>query len=115
MWLISYHVIPKPNSPEFKKSGGAYVNCWILYAWQDGAEHLARYEVEKEWTITETEEISWYEINDFDELDEDKQYFLQSQIDGGCFVYYYYPLGAEDEDDKVLQDTADPRLLNINN
>ncbi len=115
MWLISYHIVPKPNSPEFEKSGGAYVNCWILYAWQDGAEHLARYEVEKEWTITEMEEIFWYEIDDFDETHEDKQYFLQSQIDGGCFVYYYYPLDAKDEDDEDFQDIADPRLLKTNN
>ena len=115
MWLITYHVIPKPNSPEFQKSGGAFVNCWILYAWQDGAEHLAKYEVEKEWTIIETDEISWTELDDFDEVDEDKQYFLQSQIDGGCFVYYHYPLDAEDENDEDFEDTNDSRLLNINN
>ena len=66
MWLIRYHVIPKPNSPEFQKIGGAYVNCWILFAWQDGAEHLAKYEIEKEWIITETDDISWVESDDFD-------------------------------------------------
>jgi len=64
MWLITYHAVPKPNSPDFKEVGGAYVNCWILYAWQDGAEHLAKFEVEKEWVITDTEEISWYEVED---------------------------------------------------
>ncbi len=115
MWLIRYHVIPKLNSPEFQKSGGAYVNCWILYARQDGAEYLAKYEVEKEWAITETEEISWIEIDDFDEEDEDKQYFLQSQIDGGCFVYYYYPLNANDENDEDFEDINDSRLLNTDN
>ena len=99
MWLISYHVVPKPNSPEFQKSGGAYVNCWILYAWQDGAEALARYEVEKEWTITNTEEVSWYEADDFNDDDEDKEYFDQAQIDGGTFVYSLYPLDAEDTDE----------------
>jgi hypothetical protein len=98
MWLIRYHVVPKPNSPEFQKSGGAYVNCWILYAWQDGAEYLAKFEVEKEWIITETDEISWVELDDFDD-EEDREYFLQAQIDGGCFVYHHYPLNAEDIDE----------------
>ena len=99
MWLIRYHVIPKPNTPEFQKSGGAYVNCWILYAWQDGAECLAKFEVEKECIITETEEISWVELEDFLEDEEEKEYFQQAQIDGGCFVFHYYPLDAEDADE----------------
>jgi len=114
MWLICYHVIPKPNSPDFQKSGGAYVNCWILYAWQDGAEHLAKYEVEKEWIITDTEEISWVEVDDFDDNSEEKEYFSQAQIDGGCFVYHHYPLNAGDEDED-FEDVNDSRLLNTNN
>ena len=76
MWLITYNAIPKPNSPEFQKSGGAYVNCYILFALQDGAEHLSKYEVEKEWTIIETEEISWVEIEDFENNVEAREYFL---------------------------------------
>ena len=114
MWLIRYHVVPKPNSPEFQEAGGAYVNCWILYAWQDGAEYLAKYEVEKEWTIIETEEISWIEIEDFDENDEGKENFLQAQIDGGCFVYHHYPLNAEDTDED-FENVTDSRLLKTNN
>ncbi len=113
MWLISYHVIPKTNSSEFQKIGGAYVNCWILFAWQDGAEHLAKYEVEKEWIITETEDVSWVEIDDFDEKPEEREYFLQAQIDGGCFVFYNYPLDAEDVDEDFELDnstTNSPRL-----
>lgn len=98
MWLIRYHVVPKPNSPAFQECGGAYVNCWILFAWQDGAEHLAKYEVEKEWIITETEEISWVEIGKYNEDPENKEYFLQAQIDGGCFVFYNYPFNAEEKD-----------------
>ncbi len=114
MWLITYHVIPKPNSPEFQKSGGAYANCCILFAWQDGAEHLAKYEVGKEWAITETEEISWMESDDFETDDERKQYFLQAQIDGGCFVFHHYPLDAEDKDED-FDDVTDSRLISTNN
>lgn len=114
MWLITYNAVPKPNSPEFQKSGGAYVNCYILFAWQDGAELLAKYEVEKEWTVIETEEISWIEVNDFKDNDENKEYFLQAQIDGGCFVFYKYPLEAE-ESDEDFEDIIDSRLIETNN
>lgn len=115
MWLITYHAIPKPNTPEFNVSGGAYVNCYILFAWQDGAEHLARYEVEKEWTIIETEDVRWVEVEDFIEDPENKEYFLQAQIDGGTFVFHNYPLDAEDTDDEDFEDVVDPRLLRTNN
>lgn len=114
MWLIRYHVIPKFDSPHFQKSGGAYVNCWIFYAWQDGAECLAKFEVEKEWTIIETEEIEWVELDDFEENeDSEKEYFLQAQTDGGCFVYHHYPLDAveEDEDFELKNSTSNnPKL-----
>ena len=97
MWLIRFHAVPKPNSSELQQTGGAYINCWILYAWQDGAEHLAKFEVEKEWLITEIEEITWIEFEDLEETD--REFFLQAQTDGGCFVYYHYPLEAKDEDE----------------
>jgi hypothetical protein len=107
MWCITYHVIPKPGTPEFGKTGGAYVDCWILYAWQDGAEHLARYEVEKEWEIIETEGVSWIEAQDMVDDDPDKEYFDQALIDGGMYVFNMYPLHAEegDEDFEVANTT----------
>ena len=99
MWVITYHVVPKPGTTEFNKSGGAYVDCWILYAWQDGAEHLSKYEVEKEWVITETLGISWIEAEDIADDDPDKEYFEQALVDGGTFVYNLYPLNADEEDE----------------
>lgn len=108
MWLITFHAIPKPGTPEFEKSGGAYVNCWILYAWEDGAEHLARYEVEKEWIIIEKVSASWIEDEDIAKDDEDREYYDQVLIDGGTFVYNMYPLNADeaDEDFEVEDETG---------
>lgn len=99
MWLITYEVIPKPNTPAFNECGGAYVSCWILFAWQDGAEHLARYEVEKEWLIVQTEEISWVESDDIAIDSENRQYFEQALVDGGTFAYFQFPIEAESEDE----------------
>ena len=101
----------------FNEIGGAYVNCWIQYAWQDGAEVLARYEVEKEWTITEVEEVFWVEMGDYEDDPDNREYFLQAQIDGGCFVYHQYPLDAPDEDaDFQLENasTSDKSVLRTN-
>ena len=113
MWLITYHVIPKPGTPNFEKVGGAYVNCWILFAWQDGAELLAKHEVEKEWTITEPPEISWYDPGDIEPDNPSWEYYEQATIDGGCFVFHTYDDDDEeaDEDIKIDDDTSQPSKL----
>lgn len=114
MWLITYNVIPKPDSSEFQKVGGAYVNCWILFAWQDGAEHLARFEVEKEWTIIETDGIDWYDPGDIEDDSPHKEYYDQAVMDGGCFVFHNYPLETSDSDEDFELDNAtskDGRVL----
>ena len=108
MWVITYQVIPKAGTDR-DDCGGAYVDCWILYAWQDGAEHLARYEVEKEWTIVETEGVSWLESEEVPTDDPDREFFDQALIDGGTFVYNTYPLESErnaDEDFAVENSTV---------
>jgi hypothetical protein len=106
MWLFTFHVVPRPGSPAITEFGGAYVNCWILYAWQDGAEVLARYEVEKEWIITETVAVSWYDPGEILKSDDHFEYYEQATIDGGVFVYDTYPVEAEDEEDFELDDAA---------
>ncbi|MEP7211577.1 MAG: hypothetical protein ABI791_00770 [Acidobacteriota bacterium] len=113
MWLIRYHAVPKADTPAFAESGGAYVQCWILWAWQDGAENLARFEVEKEWIITENEETSWYEPDDFTDDDDNKQYVDEAMMYGGCFVFHHYPLNAleSDEDFDVENATTSNRDL----
>jgi|GEM_PF-1315065 len=119
MWCITFHVVPKPATPEYEKSGGAYVDCWLLYAWEDGAEHLARYEVEKEWIIIGEQGRSWIDFKDFEPGDPDIEYFDQAMIDGGTFVYNLYPLKADDERDEDFEienaTSSDRRLLRNDN
>jgi hypothetical protein len=99
MWRITYHIVPKPNTAKYSEFGGAYVDCWILYAWEDGAEYLARYEVGKEWIILEEEGRWWVESEDLLDGDPNREYFDQAVIDGGTFVYNTYPLEADEEDE----------------
>lgn len=78
---------------------------------------LARYEVEKGWTITEHTGSSWYEPGEIKETDNYYQYYSQAEIDGGCFVYHMYPLDAEDVDeDFELENatTTNIKLVNRN-
>ena len=108
MWMITYHVIPKPRTPAFADCGGAYVNCFIVHASQEGAEQIATFEVEKEWSILTLEEISWFEDDyDFPTDDPRREYFEEALVDGSIFVFHEYPIGADEEDDVGISDIND--------
>jgi hypothetical protein len=98
MWLFTIHAIPDDKSPDFKEVGGAYVNCWINFALEDGAELLAKFYIQQnDWIVLEVSEISWVEEEDYPIDDPKRKYFQEAQADGTSFVYHQYPL--EDEED----------------
>jgi len=74
------------------QSGRAYVNCWINFALQDGAELLAKHYIRKAgWSPGEVEDVRHVERNDY--LDDPAlQYFEEAAKDGASLVFYEYPL-----------------------
>jgi len=48
MWYFILKVSPKPNTQLATEAGGAYVNCWIDFREQSGAEHLAKFYLNQE-------------------------------------------------------------------
>ena len=77
--------------------GGAYVNCWINFSLQDGAEVLARYYIEQDgWLPRETHEHRWAEQKDYQDNPDDLQYYLEAESEGVCFVFNTWPLDEED-------------------
>ena len=107
MWLFTIHAIPNEKSPDFKESGGAYINCWIDFTLQDGAELLARFYIEQNnWIVMEIDEVSWVEDDDYPIGESNREYFLDAEKDGASFLYCQYPL--ESEEDWEIDETNFP-------
>lgn len=92
MFLITYHIKPKPLNPEFNKIGGAYVNCYIEADNFEEADLIARGEVENNnWDIYEYDSSKIVTQKDYIDNDENREYFEQALIDKEVFVFFTYP------------------------
>jgi hypothetical protein len=90
---------PAPDNEQEHGSGGAFVNCWINYILQDGAEVLARYYIERAgWIPAATHEHRWVEADDYKDEPENLHYYLEAQANGASFVFNSWPADAEDAD-----------------
>jgi hypothetical protein len=78
MWYFMIKASPKPNTG--KDAGGAYANCWINFPIQDGAEHLAKFYLEKEgWLHEKTQDAKWVERRDYDDDPQKEQYVSEAE------------------------------------
>src|SRR6185436_16258739 len=58
MWYFLIKTVPLED--DAKEIGGAYVNCWINFQLEDGAQQLARFYLEKDgWRIEAVEKTEW--------------------------------------------------------
>lgn len=70
---------------------GAYINCWVNFALEEGAEVLARHYVEKAGrVVTKVDEVFWVEREDY-EGEESLQYFDEASEEGVSVVLHLYP------------------------
>jgi hypothetical protein len=98
MWYFTLKVSPKPNTALSKEAGGAYVNCWINFREQDGAEHLAKFYLEQAgWDYVETQESRWVEKDDYADHPKGMQNFLEAENDSGSFVVQQWGLNGDEE------------------
>ena len=98
MWYFIIKVFPKPNTEIGKEAGGAYVNCWINFREKEGAEHLAKFYLEREgWAYEETSEARWVEQEDYEDDAEGLQNFLEAEADSGSFIVAQWGLNGEEE------------------
>ncbi|HXG85054.1 MAG TPA: hypothetical protein VNI84_13620 [Pyrinomonadaceae bacterium] len=111
MWLFTIHAIPGEKSPDFKETGGAYINCWIDFTLQDGAELLARFYIEQNnWIVIEIDEVSRVEDADYLIGEPKREYFVEAKEDGASFLYCQYPI--EDKEDWENDETSFPIKTN---
>ncbi|NQT20219.1 MAG: hypothetical protein HQ592_10985 [Planctomycetes bacterium] len=102
MFLFTILAKPSPGNGEASDAGGAFVNVWVDFKEQSGAEHIARYYiVEAGWVPGETQEVSIVTEDDYPADDEEAAYFLQAGQDGSCLVFHEWPADADDADDDL--------------
>src|SRR5207253_1718772 len=90
---------PTPDNEQESGVGGAFVNCWINFRLEDGAEVLAHYYLEQGgWTPGVTHEHRWVEADSYQNDPENLQYYLEAEADGASFVFQSWPADAEDAD-----------------
>lgn len=99
MYFFTIQATAKPGTQQAEETGGAYINCWINFVSQDGAELLARYYIEQsDWVPGEKMEERWLEAKDYVAQPELLQYYRQAEEEGTCFIYHTWPMGAGNDD-----------------
>ena len=109
MYFFNILAAPKPGTEQAEDAGGAYVNCWINFPLEDGAELLARFYIgEAGWEPGEKVDQRWVEEEDYADEPEWMQYFREAEEDGASFVFYSWPIdegeegGEDDGEDEAV-------------
>jgi hypothetical protein len=101
IFYIQFEVVPLPRSPDYEKSGGAYVNCWLKAETDTNATTLASAAIhEAGWNIVAVEEER-QEVNEAHYLDnkEGREHFEQARIGGECYVFHPWPIDDHEGQD----------------
>jgi hypothetical protein len=95
VFLVELQAKPGPKAENADGASGAYVNCWVNFALEDGARVLAKYYVEDAgWAVIRIDNVSSVEEEQY-EGEESLQYFREAMEDGVSIVYYMYPKDDE--------------------
>lgn len=98
MWYFILKVTPKPDTPLASEAGGAFVNCWIDFREQEGAEHLAKFYLDREgWQYEETQERNRVEKGDCDDDAEGMEHFSEAEMNSASFLVNQWPANGEEE------------------
>jgi len=101
IFFAQYEAVPLPESEDFGKSGGAYINCWLKAQSQEEAAQLASAFIqERGWKVVSVEaECREVPHSLYSEDDDDREHYDQAMIDGECYVLHQWPIDAQESDD----------------
>jgi hypothetical protein len=103
MWYFLIRAAPRPGTDLAQEAGGAYINCWVNFQLEEGAEHLAKFYIEQAgWAPEETEESKWVERESYDDEPEGLQYFLEAEADGASFVFNSWDIEDQEDEGQVV-------------
>ncbi|MFY9342606.1 MAG: hypothetical protein WAT39_08955 [Planctomycetota bacterium] len=94
MYFFRLQALPDPRAkrdPAAIGAIGAFVNVWIDFAEQEGAEVLARHYVKLAgWLPQQVEDVRCPDVCDYDHDDDSRRYFEQATEHGYCVSFYLY-------------------------
>src|SRR5262245_46043578 len=99
MHYFMIEATPAPDNDQEHGVGGAFVNCWINFILEDGAEVLARYYIKQAgWIPGVAHEHLLVKADTYQDDPENLQYYLEAEADGASFIFHSWPANAEDAD-----------------
>ena len=99
MYHFLFEAHPKPDTEAAKSCGGAFVNCWIDFRDQWGADQLARILIENEgWVIDKCVEVKSPDREDYESSDlrESLELFDEALANGWSCVFNCWRHDAPD-------------------
>jgi hypothetical protein len=96
IYFLSYRARPGEKVDDFKRLGGAYVNCWINAVTAAEAQSSAAEWIKHQgWIAEALEEGPRLETQPPEEA---REHFEQAQVDGTCYVFHTWPITDRDEE-----------------
>ena len=93
VYYLMMEAVPKPDNPEGRELGGAYVNCWVKADSQTEAQARAKEYIEAEnWACLQTEEVSPARREAYLDEPESLACFDEAVERGISAVFYAWPL-----------------------
>ncbi len=102
IYFIQYEARPTPNSQEFLKYGGGFVNCWVKASSPEKAREVATKAInENGWHILTIEE-DCREVSEHSYLEEKEglEYYEQATLDGECYVFHTWGNESQEENER---------------
>ena len=94
MYLLSFHVQPRPDLEGAEDIGGAYVNCWIEADSIKQAEQIAKRKIgDLKWNILEKDDTFEIAPDHYTPDSAGVEYYQQALIDKMVLCFHTYPVG----------------------
>ena len=102
IYFIQYEARPTPESDDFVKSGGGFVNCWVKSNSSDEAKKVAVKAInENSWQIVAVEEDCREVSEDsYSEEKEGLEHYEQATLDGECYVFHTWRNEPQQESER---------------
>jgi len=99
IYFLQYEARPSPESNDFEKYGGGFVNCWVKSKSPDEArKQTVKTISENKWQIVSVEEDCREVSEDsYTEDDDGLERYQQAAIDGECYVFHTWSNGPQEQ------------------